>query len=233
VTVADAKASPRGLRDAWEAEAEAWIGFCREPDAFAWRFNIPAFLELVPPPGRLTLDLGCGEGRVARELMKRGHTVKGVDASATLVDAARGGDPPVDAAHADASNLPLGDASADIVVAFMALQSVEDLKGAVAEAGRVLVPDGALCVAIVHPMNSVEEAPHYFAEHAYSDTVENFTFHDVHRPLSQYFAALGEAGFLTQVVREPVPGAELLEVRPRAERWTRSPCFLHLRARKR
>jgi hypothetical protein len=95
-----------------------------------------------------------------------------------------------------------------------------------------------LCAAVVHPMNSAEEAPHYFAEHAYTDTLElesgvSFAFNDVHRPLSQYFAALAEAGFVTEEVREPIPGPELLAVRPAAERWTRTPCFLHLRARKR
>src|SRR4051794_36477234 len=177
------------MREAWEAESEAWIRFCREPDAFAWKFNIPAFLGLVPQPGRLTVDIGCGEGRVARELQKRGHTVMGIDASPTLVEAARAGDPPIDAIHADAADLPFVDAAADIAVAFMALQSVDDLEAAIAEAARVLEPNGALCVAVVHPMNSVEEAPRYFAEHAYTDTVGTFTFNDVHRPLSQYFSA--------------------------------------------
>jgi len=28
----------------------------------------PALLELLPPPGRLTLDLACGQGRLARVL---------------------------------------------------------------------------------------------------------------------------------------------------------------------
>jgi ubiquinone/menaquinone biosynthesis C-methylase UbiE len=220
------------LREAWEAEAEAWIRFCREPDAFAWKFNIPAFLELVPEPGRLTVDVGCGEGRVARELMKRGHAVKAIDASRTLVEAARAGDPPVDALHADAADLPLEDSAADIVVAFMSLQSVDDLEGAIAEAARVLAPHGSLCAAVVHPMNSVQEAPSYFAEHSYTDTVDDFTFHDVHRPLSQYISALTIAGFVIEELREPTPGLELLEVRPGAERWTRTPCFLHFRARK-
>jgi ubiquinone/menaquinone biosynthesis C-methylase UbiE len=219
------------LGEAWEHEAEGWIHFCQEPDAFAWRFNMPAFLELVPEPGKQTLDIGCGEGRLARELMKRGHRVIGIDASPTLVEAARNGNPSVHALPADAARLPLDDASVDSAVAFMALQSVGDLEGAINEAARVLEPQGSLCIAVVHPMNSVEEAPHYFAEHAYSDTVEGFTFHDVHRPLSQYFAALAKAGFVVEELREPIPGPGLLEIRPHAERWTKTPCFLHLRAR--
>jgi SAM-dependent methyltransferase len=225
------------VREAWEAEAEAWIRFCREPDAFAWKFNIPAFLDLLPNPGRLTVDIGCGEGRVARELIRRGHTVTAIDASPTLVEAARRGDPPVEATVADAAALPLEDGAADLAVAFMSLQSIDNLERAIAEAARVLEQHGVLCAAIVHPMNSVEDAPSYFSEHAYSDTLEldggvSFTFHDIHRPLEQYAAALTNAGFVIEELREPAPGPELLDIRPGAERWTRTPCFLHLTARK-
>ena len=38
----------------------------------------------------------------------------------------------------DAATLPLPDASCDLVIAFMSLQDVDDLPGAVAEIGRVL-----------------------------------------------------------------------------------------------
>ena len=224
------------LRAAWEAEANDWIRFCAEPDVFAWRFNIPAFLDLVPQAGRLTVDVGCGEGRFARELLARGHRVVGIEGSATLVEAARQGTPSVDALEADAAALPLPDQSADLVLSFMALQSVDDLAGAVREAARVLVPGGRLAFAVVHPMNSVEQAPGYFAEHAYAYAHERqgveFTFHDVHRPLSAYFAAMSAAGLVTEELREPAPGPDLLEVQPSAERWTREPCFLHILARK-
>jgi hypothetical protein len=53
------------VKELWEREARAWAAWAREPghDSY-WRFS-PLFFELVPPPGRRTLDLGCGEGRVA------------------------------------------------------------------------------------------------------------------------------------------------------------------------
>jgi 2-polyprenyl-3-methyl-5-hydroxy-6-metoxy-1,4-benzoquinol methylase len=38
----------------------------------------------VPPPGHLTLDVACGEGRLGRLLQGRGHRVLGVDTSRTL-----------------------------------------------------------------------------------------------------------------------------------------------------
>jgi SAM-dependent methyltransferase len=224
------------LRRAWDDEADDWIRFSGEADVFAWRFNLPAFLELVPPPGRLTVDVGCGEGRVARILTKAGHAVKGIDGSPALVEAARAGDPPVDAEVADAAGLPLPHGSADLVVSFMTLQSVEDLDGAIAEAARVLSPGGRLVAAIVHPMNTGAGADSYFAEqhlpYVHERDGAHIVLHDMHRPLSAYFAALSGAGFVTDDVREPVPGPDLLGVRPDAERWTRTPCFLHLAARK-
>ncbi|MDX6600216.1 MAG: hypothetical protein QOE87_4103, partial [Gaiellales bacterium] len=72
----------------------------------------------------------------------------------------------------------------------------------------------------------------YFAEHAYAYPGEGITFHDVHRPLSAYFDALEAAGLVTDAVREPVPGPDLLDGHPSAQRWTRTPCFLHFRATK-
>ena len=52
-----------------------------------------AFFALVPAPGAATLEVGCGEGRVARDLVARGHRVTGLDASPTLLRAAAEADP--------------------------------------------------------------------------------------------------------------------------------------------
>jgi SAM-dependent methyltransferase len=226
------------LRDAWEAEASDWIRLARSGDDFAWLFNLPAFFELVPPPGRLTIDIGCGEGRVAGELKKLGHTVRGFDGSPTLIRAARDADPEIDVQVADAGALPVEDGAADLAVAFMTYQSVDHLGACVAEAARTLGENGRLCIAVVHPMNSVDESPAgYFAEHRYAYDARpdgiDFTFHDMHRPLSAYFAAMEAAGLAVERLREPIPGRELLAERPHAERWTRTPCFLHMVAVKR
>jgi hypothetical protein len=52
------------LREAWEANAEAWVRWARAPGHDSYRqLHGRRFFELVPPAGRLTLDIGCGEGR--------------------------------------------------------------------------------------------------------------------------------------------------------------------------
>ncbi|MBY8853714.1 methyltransferase domain-containing protein, partial [Saccharothrix sp. MB29] len=70
-------------------QARNWIAWVRRPgfDSY-WRYR-DAFFALVPAAGGATLDLGCGEGRVSRDLGGRGHRVTGVDASPTLLEAAR------------------------------------------------------------------------------------------------------------------------------------------------
>ena len=58
--------------------------------------------------------------------------------SDVLLRAALGHDNPATVVFADAAGLPLRGGCADLVVASMLLMDVEDLRGAVAEAARVL-----------------------------------------------------------------------------------------------
>jgi ubiquinone/menaquinone biosynthesis C-methylase UbiE len=120
------------LRDAWEAHASQWIDWARAPghDSY-WRFHRDQFLSLLPPPGRWTVDIGCGEGRLSRDLKALGHHVVGVDGSPSMIAAARDVDPSMDLRLADAAALPLEDASVDLAVAFMSLQDVDAMPAAV------------------------------------------------------------------------------------------------------
>jgi len=114
------------LRDAWERNAADWVRWARKPghDSY-WRFHRQRFLDLVPPPGRLTLDVGCGEGRVTRDLKELGHRAVGVDASETMIAAAREADPSGEYLVADAAALPFSDGRADLAVAFMLLMDID------------------------------------------------------------------------------------------------------------
>jgi hypothetical protein len=56
------------------------------------------------------------------------------------------------------------------------------------------------------------------------------TFHDTHRPLSAYTAALEHAGLDIEALREPVPSADYVGQVPSMARWQREPIFLLIRA---
>src|SRR3712207_6548510 len=138
---------------AWERRAAEWVAWARTPghDVFFDRLNWPAFRALLPPPGRLTLDLGCGEGRVGRLLHAAGHRVIGLDSSPTLVGLARAAGGYEQVLHGDAASVPLEDGTVDLVVAFMSVHDMDDPAVALAEAARVLTPGGTLALAVVHP----------------------------------------------------------------------------------
>ena len=235
--------------EGWEADADDWTRWAREPDLDAyWRFNRDAFFELVPAAGARTLDAGCGEGRVARDLAARGHRVVGVDLSPTLVRVAAESDPDGEYLVADATALPFAAGSFDLVVAFNSLMNVRDVGAAVREAARVLTPGGRLCVCVTHPLNDAgafaaeeADAPYvvarsYFERRDLEETREEeglrFTFRGRTRTLEDYARALEDAGLLVEALREPVPGDAAAARWPRLGRWRRIPMFLHLRALK-
>lgn len=234
------------LQELWEAHARAFAAWARKPGHDSYpRFHRDQFIPFLPKPGRRTLDIGCGEGRVARDLAALGHSVECVDGSATMVELAREASPSIPVHRADAAALPFQDGHADLVVMFMSLQDIDDFQGAIREAFRVLEPGGRFAFAIVHPLNSAgrfasEDANSpfvirgsYLDTFRYSDVVErdglSMTFHSEHRSLEAYFQALEETGFLIEALRETrVPDAAATS--DRSKRWQRMPLFLHIRA---
>ena len=65
----------------WEPRAEQWLAWARTPGFDAYWSYRDAFFGLVPPPAGGTLEVGCGEGRVTRDLAARGHRVTALDPS--------------------------------------------------------------------------------------------------------------------------------------------------------
>ena len=232
------------LRDAWESEARNWIAWARAPghDSY-WKFHRDAFLPSLPLPPRRVVDVGCGEGRLSRDLQRLGYEVTGVDGSPTLIAAAREADPAGRYELADAAALPLPDACADLVTAFMSFHDIDDLDGALREVARVLAPGGRLRSAIVHPINSAGRFPtrdpdavfeirgSYFEERRSNDTFTRdgltITFASLHRPLERIARAILDAGLLIDHVAEFEDSSD-----PPGTPWRRLPLFLHLGALK-
>ena len=226
-------------REHWERHADDWLAWARRPnfDAY-WRYA-PQFFDLVPPPSGRTLDAGCGEGRVTRDLVDRGHRVTAVDSTARLVSEAKKADSASDYARCDAAALPFRDSSFDLVVFYNSLMDIDDMDAAVLEAARVLRPAGKLCVCITHPLADAgafqsreSEAPfvirntylgprRWFEGSAERDGLR-MDFSGWAYSLEDYFVAMERAGLAVEALREPAGEG----------RWSRIPNFLMWRATK-
>jgi SAM-dependent methyltransferase len=236
------------MRQGWESEAQNWARFARTPghDHSHEEINLPALLDLLPPPGPSTLDLACGEGRMSRLLKSLGHRVVGIDAAPTMVQLAVSHELGEPAVLADAAQLPFRDQSFSLVVAYMCLHDIDAMPQAVHEAARVLAPSGLLCAAIPHPINSAgafqsrDAAAPFVITSSYLDPASSMmvadrgdmrlTFHSEHRPLEAYFQALADAALLTETIREVRVPDEVVARDPAAGRWQRIPMLLHLSA---
>jgi SAM-dependent methyltransferase len=229
----------------WEPEAENWVRWARAPnhDAY-WIYRDSFFDQLIPEPGRRTIEIGCGEGRVTRDLGVRGHKVTGVDSSFTLLTHAEQEDPNATYVLADAAALPFPDRSFDLAVAYNALQVVSDMWGAVQEVARVLAGDGRFCLCVSHPITDIGRfagtgpdaqfvvRDSYFDRRRVDERVErnglSMRFQGWTYSLEDYAKALEDGALQIEAIREPTPSGG----NPRYERWNRMPMFLLIKAAK-
>jgi len=225
----------------WD-EIAAWRDLRLGEEGDLWHRALidPTLLEVIGPVrGLRVLDLGCGNGYLARRFARAGAKVVGVDASAPTLAFARGrerADPlGIRFEERDASRLEgLPDGAFDLVVANMSLMDIRDAAGAVREAARILRPAGRLVFSINHPCFDVDPSSAWVVERAaysvaiwrkirgyrtereldvpwrISDTETRYT-KSYHRTLATYARILREAGFVIVRLEEPAPLAEVLE----------------------
>jgi SAM-dependent methyltransferase len=116
--------------------------------------SLIAMLDRLPPSLGPALDIGCGGGRNAEELYRRGYNLSACDAHSAMVEqtAARLGMlPGVQVRQAEMARLPYPDESFELVVAsgvFHNAYSRVELQTAVAQAARVLAPGGSMYVNV-------------------------------------------------------------------------------------
>jgi len=229
----------------WAEVAPEWIAWARAPnhDAF-WAYR-KAFNDFVGAGSDNALEVGCGEGRVSRELKALGHAVTASDAVAQLVKAAK----EMDSAHhyvvSQITRLPFPNSSFDLIVAYNVLMDVEDVPNAIAEVRRVMRPTGRLIISIVHPLADrgrftgtggdaiFEIKDSYFGRHRFQTTDQHngliMRFAGWSQPLQDYAFALECAGLAITGIKEPIPATDAEYAR--FSSWTRIPLFLWITAR--
>jgi len=137
------------MSSSWPSIYARWRA--SEIGAITDRLELQLILELVGDvSGCRVLDLGCGEGKLALELARRGAIVTGIDASAAMIEAAecRAKQHAVNVSFqlARAEHLPFPSEQFDIVTAITILCFVDDPRPVFQEIARVLRPNGRLVI---------------------------------------------------------------------------------------
>ncbi len=199
------------LRRSWVANSSAWCEAVRKQRIESRRLVtdaaiVSAILEQNP---RRVLDVGCGEGWLARALSEHGIDVTGIDGSVPLIEAAQalGGGTFLAVSYEEVAADPslLGSAFDTIVANFSILDDrAEELARALLP---VLVRHGRLIVQSVHPL--------FAGDGAYADGWRTETFNAIpgewtesmpwyFRTLGSWVRVLVNAGYSLVEIREPM-----------------------------
>jgi SAM-dependent methyltransferase len=175
--------------------------------------------------GLRLLEVACGQGRVARELARRGADVTGLDISAALLTKAWAYETAeplgVSYLHADVTASGLLDGRAfDGVVCNYGLSDIDDLDGLLANVARLLRPGGWFVFSLLHPCfpGWGSDAPSswppdqgYYLERWWlaSNTGYRGQVGSNHRMISTYLNHLTRHGLVLDLVAEPPPDPEM------------------------
>ena len=115
-----------------------------------WNHNIhyhPVVLGAVPDGCERALDVGCGEGRLARELRRSVRHVTGIDRDEPSIELARRHDPASDIEYVpgDFLTFPFEPGSFDLVVSVAALHHM-DAEAALRRMRELLAPGSTLAI---------------------------------------------------------------------------------------
>lgn len=148
----------------WQANAVPWTAAVRKRHIESRRLvTDEAIVDAVMSRGPHTvLDIGCGEGWLARALAQRGVSVLGVDAVSSLVDQAReaGGAQFRVLAYRDLAVLAAA-GTVDAAVCNFALLGKESVEVLFATVPSLLAPGGVFILQTLHPLMACGDLPYW------------------------------------------------------------------------
>ncbi len=203
-------------------------------------YERPATRELIGDVAGLdVLDVACGAGSLASDLIESGARIVGSDASQPMLDLARARVGPDIALHHQDCSEPFDWASAasfDLVVMALAYHYVNDHASFLQEMHRVLRPDGAFVISTHHPTDDFRRlGGSYFATELNTDVWgTGDAVVSWRMPLTVMTEQFHAAGFLIERIVEPRPSAEMATSDPLVfDKLEQCPAFILFRLVKR
>jgi SAM-dependent methyltransferase len=216
--------------DPWERHAGWWQERYTDGADPEYEEQLLPLVDRYLAGATRVLDVGCGEGQVARRVAGTGAEVVGIDPTVAQLTVARerAGGPHYTLATADA--MPLQDGAFDAALSCLVFEHLEPFEPAVAEIARVLAPGGRFALFLNHPLlqapgsgwvidHILDEqywrvGPYLPDDHAMEEIAPGVDLPFMHRPLYRYVNELAANGLFIERVEEPPPAPGFLARAP-------------------
>ncbi|NIE66385.1 methyltransferase domain-containing protein [Burkholderia sp. Ax-1719] len=201
----------REILAAWHRNAAPWIDAVRNGSIASRKLATDAAVldAVLACQPRSVIDLGCGEGWLGCELMRRGIDVTGVDAVPALIEAARA------AGLTQTRLLSYEDIAqgklalrADVVVCNFSLLGAECVDDLLRTVPSLLEAQGTFIVQTLHPLMACGDQAYADGWRAGTWAGIDGAFHDAppwyFRTLESWIALIQASGMTLRALREPV-----------------------------
>ncbi|MFH8086635.1 MAG: class I SAM-dependent methyltransferase [Candidatus Aenigmatarchaeota archaeon] len=161
--------------------------------------------------GKKVLDVGCGTGRIALKLLKKGAKVYGIDISEKMLEKAKNKTKKfknkVEFKVASVYKIPYSKNSFDLVVCNLVTSHLKNLNKAVAKIARVLKPKGFLIISDLHPYVIVNGGVANFFQNGKEYVIKNY-----YHSFEEYFNSLKKNGLRIVEVKELKDTKEVIDI---------------------
>ena len=206
-------------KTSWGGEAEWYSNHLEEGDTYHAKVILPNIERIIAPKaGQTILEIGCGEGFIARTLAGAGSSVTACDISPELIEIGKRKGGGVEYQVSKAEKLDWVKSKAyDVVLAVLTLQNMEKVEPVFSGVEKALKKDGRLVIVLNHPMFRIPKATawgyddvakvQYRRADAYlsakreqidmhpGKTGKKSVTYSFHRSLQDYMKALKASGF--------------------------------------
>lgn len=213
------------VKTSWSGVAKWYEKLLSGEGTYQKEVILPNLLRLMEiKPGEKVLDLACGPGFFAKEFVRVGAKVYGVDISEELIAVAEESVKEAEFAVSDAEDLSfIENGTMDKVVIVLALQNIERAELVIKECFRILRTGGTLHLVLNHPAfrnpkvtswgwDSTELAQYRRIDEYLSESKVKIQMHpgdapdlytvSFHRPLQFYFKIFFKLGFAATRLEE-------------------------------
>lgn len=212
----------------------------------------PVTLSLLNPElNGPVLDLGCGYGDLAKELLAKGATnYTGIDSSRKMIAFGRAvvKDERAVFIQADINQWEYPTAAYNLVISCSVFHYIDDLDALLARIYQSLKPSGELILSVEHPLLSYMNEPQAIASHIEYNGLSQWGTKEYfehgprihawmkarvvkfHRPIEEYWRAITAAGFRIESLKEGRPEEESSNGFIKHRLILQGPMFLILKA---